>query len=315
YFVVVQTRFDERWLKKLILGLLCFAILLALFGIAQRFIGIKMPALVDMRETTIKGRIVSTFANPNNLGGFILLLLPAAIAMAIERCRPGIRLVAGLSVAAMLPALILTYSRGAWIGFVVALLILSALTDRRIVLGLIVATAAVFLFLPNVIDRLVFAFSEGYMKTSSEAGRLFYWKRAVQVMATNPFFGVGAGRFGGAVAAIFGAPANTIVGLPPNFQLWVDSQIFQILAELGILGLLSFFWVPLTFARNIVPYIRREKDPFWRAFAAGAVASVGGILVQGMVVGVWETHQIAAFFWLLMAVAVSVMLRRREVEA
>ena len=309
YFIVVQASFDRVWLKRLVLGLLGFAVLLALFGLTQKLTGVKTPIMVDIRETTIKGRIISTFANPNNFGGFLLLMLPGAIALFVTRVKAGLRFFAGFAVLAMLPALIFTYSRGAWIGFGAALVILSILLDRRILVGLALAVVALFVLVPNVIDRLAFALSTSYIKTSIEAGRLFYWQKALDIMMTNPLLGVGPGRFGGAVAAVFGAPANALIGLAPNYKLWVDSQIFQVIAELGMLGLAVFFWVPLTFVKNAIAFMKREEDPFWRAYAAGAIASITGILIQGVVVGVWETHQISAFFWLTMAIVMSLAIR------
>lgn len=306
YFIVVQAGFDREWLKKLILVLMGFAILLALFGLTQIITGIPSgEALVDVRETSIAGRIVSTFENPNNFGGFLLLMLSVAIALALDRTSGSMRAYAILGIAVILLALVLTYSRGAWLGLVVALIVLAILKDQRLLAVMALAVLVVIIAAPSVVDRLAFGFSGGYMQTSSTGGRLLYWRKAIEVMMMNPLLGAGPGRFGGAVAAIFTTPVNALVGFAPNYQLWVDSQVFQILAELGLLGIAAFLWVPVTFARNAVAYIKKETDPFWRSCAAGCIAAVAGILVQGMVVGVWETHQIAAFFWLMMAIVMS----------
>ncbi|MCL4499023.1 MAG: O-antigen ligase family protein [Chloroflexi bacterium] len=310
YFVVVQAEFDRAKLRKFVLGLLGFALLLTLFGLGQKFAGLKTPTMVDIRETTIGGRIVSTLANPNNFGGFLLFFVPMAVALLIERTDAWVRVFAGAASLLMMVALIFTYSRGAWLGLGAAFIVLAVLLDKRIVLGIAVALAAVFLFVPSVIDRLSFALSSGYIKSSAEAGRLLYWAKAIQIMETNPLFGVGPGRFGGAVAAIFGTPANALVGMAPNYQLWVDSQVFQIMGELGLLGIAAYFWVAVTFARNAIAFAKSELDPFWRAYSIGAVAAIVGIMVQGVFVGVWETQQLAAFFWLTTAIVMSLAVRK-----
>mgnify|MGYP005848633665 CR=1 FL=1 len=313
YFVVVQADFDLDWLKRFVLGLIGLAIVLALFGLSQKITGVRTPELlVDVRETTIEGRIISTFANPNNFGGFLLLVLPVAIALVAMRVGPGVRLIAGFGAVAMLPALMFTYSRSAWLGFAAALVVLASMLDRRLLLGLLIAAVAAVAVVPSVIDRVAFGLSSSYMAASAAGGRLLYWSKALEIFAMSPIVGAGPGRFGGAVAAVFGSPVHALVGIAPNYKLWVDSQIFQVLAELGLLGLAAFLWVPATFARNAIAFFSEAEDPFWKAVAAGATASVVGVVAQGTFVGVWETHQIGAFFWLVMAIVMSVAAKRER---
>ncbi len=318
YFVVVQADFDLDWLRRFVLGLICLAMVLALFGLSQVITGVKTAQpLVDVRETTIEGRIISTFANPNNFGGFLLLVLPVAISLAVSRADPAVRLLSIAGTAAMLPALVFTYSRSAWLGFAAALIVLASILDRRLLLGLLIASVAAVAIVPSAIDRVAFGLSSDYMAASAAGGRLLYWSKALEIFAMSPIVGAGPGRFGGAVAAVFGTPVNALVGIAPNHELWVDSQVFQILAELGLLGLAAFLWVPATFARNAIAFFKGTRDPFWKAVAAGATASVIGVIAQGIFVGVWETHQIGAFFWLIMAIVTSAASKadRRKLSA
>lgn len=92
----------------------------------------------------------------------------------------------------------------------------------------------------------------------SNSDRIFMWKAAVEMFKSNPLFGVGLGNF--------------YIFYPQYRSSWADlmntsahSNYFQILAELGIIGLISYlitlivpYWYLLK-TRSLQKYIREAS--------------------------------------------------------
>lgn len=64
----------------------------------------------------ISGRVVSTFANPNVLAEYLILMIPFAGAMLITSESKTERAFYPLTFASLAICLIFTWSRGAWLG-------------------------------------------------------------------------------------------------------------------------------------------------------------------------------------------------------
>jgi O-antigen ligase len=71
------------------------------------------------------GRASGTYISPNNLAGFLEMLLPLATAyVLVGRMKPVVRILLGYAVLAMLAGMVVTFSRGGWVAVTVALLVL-----------------------------------------------------------------------------------------------------------------------------------------------------------------------------------------------
>jgi len=71
------------------------------------------------------GRASGTYISPNNLAGFLEMLVPLAVAyVLVGRMKPVLRILLGYAVLAMLAGMAVTFSRGGWIALAAALLAL-----------------------------------------------------------------------------------------------------------------------------------------------------------------------------------------------
>jgi O-antigen ligase len=153
------------------------------------------------------GRAIWNFiyANPNDLAAFCILMLSLAIGLfAIEQQKGPVRLGAQLGMAVVPFLILITKSRGAFLGFAVFLLfVLSgrrrpvrALALTMVIGGLVLAVAPA-----GVLDR-VFALknieSEGVAAADEEgsaAQRYEIWKVARTIIKDYPIVGVGLGAY------------------------------------------------------------------------------------------------------------------------
>ena len=144
-----------------------------------------------------------TWANPNTLGLYFLIALAVPLrAIAAGRGRPSSWISAVLLAAATAG----TFSRSAYIGLAVMVLILLG-RSRRALIVLGPPLIVLILNLPSVVvDRIQYTSATGVLDASSGT-RLKLWAAAGQIALDNPLTGVGIHNLGGQLEAA-GAPGT-----------------------------------------------------------------------------------------------------------
>lgn len=128
YFLVISNLTQER-VKKIFAAILIGSGLVAVYGITQ-FLGID-----SFKWTFSSGmRIWSTLGNANYLGAYIIMVIPLALSCLMRENRNVIRFLLMLLLAALFTNLLATLSRGAWVGFLGAILTWALLVGRKTLL-------------------------------------------------------------------------------------------------------------------------------------------------------------------------------------
>jgi hypothetical protein len=168
-------------------------------------------------------RAYGPFYHPNILGGYLaleLVLLLGIGGLLWRRAHPGrARVLLGLPVGVILVCLALSASRGAWLGAVAGLLTLSVgyrrsaavkqgrpWPDRWSILGAAVLASVtlatgMLLFHPPLLER--FNPQSNRLEQQSVRERLFFDEVGLQLLASHPLLGVGAGNIDLAEAVYF----------------------------------------------------------------------------------------------------------------
>ena len=121
YFVVKNLIRSRALLKKCLSAIAFSGAIVSIYGILENFIGTPSVIWQDMSDFgEIKGRVVSTFANPNVLGEYLILVIPITVALAITAKSVKERFAFACGAAFDVFCLVLTWSRGAWLGFAVS---------------------------------------------------------------------------------------------------------------------------------------------------------------------------------------------------
>ena len=300
---------DERWGRWVVWSLLAAGSAEALLGIYQ-FLGRVGP-----EGFLLFGRFMRAyghFAQPNPFAGYLGLGLPLAYALTLESLhrqggsgigtllhRVGQALLRVMPVAAfavMALAMLMSWSRGGWVGLVAALLVVTAARSRTAlvtaaVIGLVVAyllLAGGARYLPpklvqRVADFLPFVGTPypllgvgGVDISSVEVNdanwavieRMAHWQAAVDMFADHPWLGVGIGNYPVAYPQYAVGRWRDPLGHAHNYYL-------NIAAEAGILGFSAYL---LLFGACLVVSWRtiQRTQGYWRAVALGAL----GILVH-----------------------------------
>lgn len=91
-----------------------------------------------------------------------------------------------------------------------------------------------------------------------------------------------------------------------------DGDYMRLLGETGILGAIAFLSVPAAF---IIFFFRNRKvlpDDLNYAFVAGAVAGLIGLLLNAILIDVFEASKVAYTLWLVLGASMAVMVTKRS---
>jgi putative inorganic carbon (HCO3(-)) transporter len=198
------------WWDRLTAALLAGQLVTSVIGIRQLYGDPGALARWSDANSLAEGtvRIYSTLENPNLLGGFLLPTLPLAVVALLRWPGRTRRAFALSSLVLGLVALVLTYSRGAWMGMVVALgtiALLLALRHSRswpplwrrlfplLLIGggtllLVVAVATVEPLRVRVLSLLA------GREDSSNNFRINVWNSVLRMIEDRPWIGIGPGN-------------------------------------------------------------------------------------------------------------------------
>lgn len=92
-----------------------------------------------------------------------------------------------------------------------------------------------------------------------------------------------------------------------------DSSYMRALGEVGILGFVSFFAIIGIFLKKAFVFVNSTSDPLPRLYVMGLSAGIVGLLVNALLIDIFEASKVAFVLWLLMGVAVALIQKKETV--
>ncbi len=243
YFSVISFWFPASgffaqsvWRKRAIRGIRLSSLFLGFLGIFQYFFTNIELKWTDMtRFSDIGGRVCGIYSNPNIFAVYLLLSAPFFLMGAADTSKGwNGRILNTAGYFTVLLCTILTWSRGAWLGMLVAFLLFILSDSRRsasLTLLAIPPLSLACLYLPHsVLNRF---FSIGQLSESSIRYRLYTWKGVFRMLRAYPF-GIGTGD-----AAFHTVYPQYAVSGTENV-MHTHHLLLQVLTELGVFGALIF---------------------------------------------------------------------------
>ncbi len=203
-----------------------------------------------------------------------------------------------ISCTAQVLALFLTFSRGAWLGWIASMAYLGTCTKRwHYFVTLLLVAIAVMLVTPGLRNRL--ATLTRPQSDESITKRVQLLKSSAEIGMENPVLGVGYGR-GRVKEALRGRLQGTVLEASP---LWHTHNVYvELFAGTGILGLSSFVWlIAQTLYRLSQGALLRHGTERLLGFALSA--SWVAALVAGLGDIPFYHHETRIFFFTLLAAA------------
>lgn len=84
-----------------------------------------------------------------------------------------------------------------------------------------------------------------------------------------------------------------------------DSSYMRALGEVGILGIMSFLFILVTFLRKTIAYVAQSRDLFLKMFGLGMLSGVIGLMVNAALIDIFEASKVAFYMWMLMGITIA----------
>lgn len=245
---------------------------------------------------SIEVRVYSTLQNPNMLAQFLVLVLPFAVALLLTAKDWNGRFLWLVCCGLITVALICTYSRGGWLGALIAAVIFLLLFQPKLLILAPVALVALYFVLPDsVISRFT---SIGNLEDSSTSYRVSIWMGSIALLKDYWICGVGPGV--GVFNLIYPYYSYSTASAQHAHNLFL-----QLMVDGGLALLFLFLLVVLVFCRETFRFIgKNNKDPN-RLFVIASVAGVGGFLAQGMTDYSFYNYRVALAYWISLGLGIA----------
>lgn len=264
FFIIANSVKDKKTMRLLISGMILMLFLIV---------------LVTFRE--YRGEYRWHYSNsirffvagmqPNHLGAFFAQSIPILFSLVFLHDKFRNKVFYLILLTLSLPALMFTYSRGAYVAIIVAILVMTFLGGRRVFLRvvpimLIAMVAISFLFgkgriIPVSVKERFTSISE---EDKSIQGRREAWQVAKEYIVQSPIVGYG-----------YGASKRLLPRDTHNMYL-------DIILEAGILALLLLLWIFFRAFKTAYKLYRTSEDPFYKAIALGAIGSLAAVVIGNL---------------------------------
>ncbi|NEP12964.1 MAG: putative bicarbonate transporter, IctB family [Symploca sp. SIO2C1] len=307
------------WIITLFLHI---SLIVSVYGLRQYIFGVEALATwVDPTSDSANlTRIYSYLGNPNLLAGYLIPAVSLSFAAIFNWKRWLPKALALTMFLVNSTALILTYSRGGWIGFLACIFVFLVLLvywysvqlppklrpwAMPALLGSSAAVLALaILFVEPIRDRVASIFVG--REDSSNNFRINVWSAVLDMIRDRPIRGIGPGN----------DAFNKIYPLyqRPRFTALSAYSIFlEIAVETGFIGLLCFLWLLVVIFNQGVEQLKRLREVgnsqgFW---LIASIAGISGMLAHGLVDTVWYRPQLMTLWWLMVGIIASFYIPRQ----
>lgn len=111
------------------------------------------------------------------------------------------------------------------------------------------------------------------------------WPNALEAFKRNIFFGSGYG----------------------SVSLAIDNSYLRMLGEVGLLGFIAFIIIFIIVGAYIKHTLSQVSSPFVRSFVIGFVAGVFGLILNAVLIDVFEASKVAFYLWMLTGVTLGIL--------
>jgi putative inorganic carbon (HCO3(-)) transporter len=290
----------------------------ALFGIGQVLLDPNLLGFYSFVGRFGEGaRITSFLGNPNMLSPVIGFTLPFALFGAVRLERPGHRWLARAVAFVLVLALVLTFSRGAWVAVGVGLVLGTLLLDRRALLVLVLlvplawATAVVMPrdllatqgpdAAPPAVPDWIGSTVDRFDDLGGGDLRIRFLTDGLRIIDDNLLLGVGPGRYGGAAATILGSPVydeydTQLFGFRTVHDFWL-----HLTGEVGVIGVAVFLTMVVALLIRFLRAARRSQGLAFILLAGAATATLV-VGFNNLTEMLFEGNVPAILIWLILAI-------------
>lgn len=295
-FYLVQIFINKTQLRKIIAVFCISAALLSIDGIYQFITGVDFIRGFPVVKVHNFNAVGGAFRHYNNFSCFLIVMFFMNIHFLWFLKRKWVKTLLTVNSLLIVTALMLTYSRGAWLAFLLTAIISLFIIQDKVIRGtLLVVLGAFFIGVfthPMIKERFLFLLQD-------TSGRSVIWKVAWQMFKESPVFGKGLGLFMELL------PQYARISLMPQYT---HNCYLQILAETGIIGFFSFLW----FLFDIVGRAYKKMIQNIEILTLGILLGLSAFMIHIFFDTQLFSLKLATLFWLTIGLLGVALIDNRE---
>jgi putative inorganic carbon (HCO3(-)) transporter len=296
-------REDDKRIKRAFWVMMAVACFTFLNGIFQSVYGFDILRHHELNDLDHLRRINASFVHSNDLGGYIIFILPIAFCLFCPQLKKWQRIFLSLNFLLGAYCLFKTSSRGAWLGFFIGLVVYFFFYKRRLSIAVPLVVVLFVIVSPHGFDRIRSLFASEH-NTVWERTQL--WKGTWEMVKVHPFFGFGVNTFS-QYFHIY-KPAEY-----PDLR-YTHNSYLQMWSEIGIFGLLAYLGLIFTIIAKALRGMREKlKKGFDGFILLGAITGYIAFLVQSGLDTNLFSLVLTTLFWVMNAYILSIneMLKKK----
>ena len=354
YFTFIECINSRKRLKLFFKAFFISATLICINGIYQYCLGSEF-----IHGNIFNGRISSSLRHPNDFGAYLVVIIPILLSTTLFLVRHEEKTILGrkpfisridalVSLILFLTASVclgLTYSRGAWLGFLFAIIYFCLQRGRLVLTNLVIVLLFFGIFYPQLREyRHINLMTDVLMEDTqpSEAPPVIQ-KGVDSVLGEHGQYqtpGVGSGQerikvflssvwqkaasFTSTVRRgywqeaidiikdypVFGVGINAYSSVAPQYKIvwggYPHNCYLQMLVEIGVAGFLSFLWILLRVFKNGAFKDVYISDPFLGMLLLGITSGFVGFLTHSIFDTNFYSVQLGNFMWIILGLIVAI---------
>jgi O-antigen ligase len=231
-FIIFDLSRTTRQQQRILSWTIASAVIVAGLGFIQLKVFPDFTSMVPQGWDPHIGRLLSTWFDPNFLGGWLAMF--AGISLALALVRPTKNLGWWTIFLIIAIAEVLTFSRSGYLGFLTAVVVVTSVRSRALLfLGAIVAFSTVLL-VPRVQERVL-----GIRSVDQTAQfRIVSWNNALDIVSDHPWFGVGYNHY-----KYVQEQRGFVDTISEHSASGSDSSLLTILVTTGVVGVFCYLWL------------------------------------------------------------------------
>jgi len=335
YFVIINNINDERQIKRILNIVIITGSLFGIYGILQ-YQGIDFSF---WRGIVGRQKVNGLFGNVNYFAEYLIAILPLAVSLFFVtpfKSNKSKKLLLFIGILTMGGSLLLTFTRGSYLGFGISLIFMLLLfvicrgkvfirENRKIfILILVVIVLAAFLFtIPNPLNKPGTYISKIKARTSIASiqkvftfgRRMAIWKFTTMMIKDHLILGSGVGTFKYNTldyqAEFFSQGDNRSL-YPYGIAYDAHNEYLHFWAELGIVGLGIFLWMVIAYFYYGLKLLKKTKNNYTQGMLIGMMGVVVAVLVDGIFGFPLHLPATIIIFWLSLGLTISISQNERE---
>jgi O-antigen ligase len=326
YYVTIDIIKEKDIFKNSVLFFIITSVLISIYGLVGYTLNYINSSLYFPMffETLTFMRIKSVFNEPLFLGNYLLSILPVIYCLLAAKVKYINRYFLWGSLIILTLTLFLTESRGAWVGYIIFIVLFFILYWRSLLKAALNPSLYILLLLcllfvidftffdselgkqadikisnivTSVSSPLINAITPSTEKFWSTRVRLWSIESAFNTFKQHPILGVGYSNYG------FYSGMKVYDGLylsAINISE-VNNYPFSVLVEMGFVGLIALIWLTWKIIKSIVKKLFHETDEIKKALITGYALSLLAVSAQLM----FFSYIMSAYIWVMLAMAMS----------